>query len=89
MSEKNLSQIVNEINEQLRAHGKNAVHEVKMMNREGKTIGQIRYGYRPQYVFDAINEVLLPENWRYEVATKEIYDSTGGRRSKTFYPDHR
>ena len=73
MSEKNLSQIVNEINEQLRAHGKNAVHEVKMMNREGKTIGQIRYGYRPQYVFDAINEMLLPENWRYEVATKEIY----------------
>ena len=73
MSEKNLSQIVAEINEQLRAHGKNAVHEVKMMNREGKTIGQIRYGYRPQYVFDAINEVLLPENWRYEVATKEIY----------------
>lgn len=74
MSERNLSEIVKGINEQLRAHGKIAVQEVKMTNKEGKTIGQVRYGYRPQYVFDSINEVLFPENWRYEVLSKEIYE---------------
>jgi len=84
MSEKNLSRIVNEINEQLRAHGKKAVHEVKMTDREGKTIGQIKYGYRPQYVFDAINEVLFPENWRYEVLTKEIYEAQAVVEVKLF-----
>lgn len=84
MSEKNLSQIVNAINEQLRAHGKNAVHEVKMTDRNGNPIGQIKYGYRPQYVFDAINEVLCPENWRYEVLTKEIYEAQAVVEVKLF-----
>ena len=49
MSERNLSEIVKGINEQLRAHGKNAVQEIKMTDREGKTIGQIKYGYRPPH----------------------------------------
>ena len=84
MSERNLSEIVKGINEQLRAHGKNAVQEVKMTDREGKTIGQIKYGYRPQYVFDAINEMLFPENWRYEVLTKEIYETQAVVEVKLF-----
>jgi len=29
----------------------------------------------PDYVFDAVNKVLQPENWRYEVVSKEIYDN--------------
>ena len=70
---KTLSTIVDEINTTLRAYGKAAVQEVKM-TREGQVIGQIRYGYRPQYVFDAVNAVLLPENWRYEVMSKEIFN---------------
>ena len=45
------------------------------MMRNGQVIGQVRYGYKPQYVFDAVNSVLLPENWRYEVVSKEIYDN--------------
>ncbi len=44
------------------------------MMKDGKVIGQIRYGYKPQYVFDAVNSVLTPENWRYEVVCKEIFD---------------
>lgn len=44
------------------------------MMKDGKVIGQVRYGYKPQYVFDAVNSVLLPENWRYEVVCKEIFD---------------
>ncbi len=74
MSEKNLSQKIEEINAQLRAFGREAVQETKMM-KNGQVIGQIRYGYKPQYVFDAVNSVLLPENWRYEVVSKEIFDN--------------
>ncbi|MCP3892952.1 MAG: hypothetical protein GY702_29365 [Desulfobulbaceae bacterium] len=65
---------IEEINAQLRAYGREAVQEIKMM-KDGKVIGQVRYGYKPQYVFDAVNSVLLPENWRYEVVSKEIFDT--------------
>jgi hypothetical protein len=75
MSEsKKLTQQVEEINAQLRSFGRAAVQEIKMM-KDGQVIGQIRYGYKPQYVFDAVNSVLLPENWRYEVVSKEIFDN--------------
>ncbi len=75
MSEsKNLTKQVEEINTALRAFGRAAVQEIKMM-KDGKVIGQVRYGYKPQYVFDAVNSILLPENWRYEVVSKEIFDS--------------
>ena len=69
-----ISKQVEEINAQLRAYGRVAVQEIKMM-KDGKIIGQVRYGYKPQYVFDAVNSVLLPENWRYEVVSKEIFDN--------------
>ncbi|HFD31347.1 MAG TPA: hypothetical protein ENJ28_01345 [Gammaproteobacteria bacterium] len=69
-----IAQQVEAINAQLRAFGREAVQEIKMM-RDGQVIGQIRYGFKPQYVFDAVNNVLHPENWRYEVVSKEIYDN--------------
>ena len=69
-----IAQQVEAINAQLRAFGREAVQEIKMM-KDGQVIGQVRYGYKPQYVFDAVNNVLLPENWRYEVVSKEIYDN--------------
>ena len=75
MSEgKNLTKQVEEINAELRGFGRAAVQEIKMM-KDGKVVGQVRYGYKPQYVFDAVNSILLPENWRYEVVSKEIFDS--------------
>ena len=46
-----------------------------MTDRDGKTIGQVKYGYRPQYVFDSVNEVLGPENWRYELTREEIFEN--------------
>jgi len=64
---------VEQINVLLRAFGQVAVQENKMM-KDGKVVGQIRYGYRPQYVFDAVNYVIRPENWRYEIVSKEIFD---------------
>jgi len=69
-----IAQQVEAINAQLRAFGREAVQEIKMM-KDGQVIGQVRYGFKPQYVFDAVNNVLLPENWRYEVVSKEIYDN--------------
>jgi len=71
---RNLKEVVDEINAVLRAFGREAVQEIKMM-KNGQVIGQVRYGYKSQYVFDAVNNVLLPENWRYEVVSKEIYDN--------------
>ena len=63
------------INERLRSFGIESIQEIKMTDKEGKTIGQIKYGYRPQYVFDCVNEILGPENWRYELTKEEIYEN--------------
>ncbi len=63
------------INERLRSFGIESIQEIKMTDREGKQIGQIKYGYRPQYVFDSVNEILGPENWRYELTKEQIYEN--------------
>jgi len=63
------------INDRLRSFGIESIQEIKMTDREGKQIGQIKYGYRPQYVFDSVNEILGPENWRYELTKEEIYEN--------------
>jgi hypothetical protein len=66
---------INEINELIRSFGRNAVQEIKMKDKDGKVIGQIRYGYKPQYVFDAVNLIIEPENWRYELIKEEIFET--------------
>ena len=63
------------INERLRSFGKEAVQEIKMTDKNGQVIGQVKYGYRPQYVFDSVNEFIGPENWRYELIKEEIYEN--------------
>ncbi|SHO53468.1 hypothetical protein [Desulfopila aestuarii] len=72
MSE-NFSKKIEQINGRLRSFGREAVQEIKMM-KDGQVVGQVRYGYKPQYVFDAVNEILQPGNWRYEIVSKEIFD---------------
>ncbi len=72
MSDK-LCDKVTQINVLLRSFGRDAVQEIKMM-KDGQLIGQIRYGYKPQYVFDAVNTIIFPENWRYEIVSREIFD---------------
>ncbi|MBU1060564.1 MAG: hypothetical protein KJ804_19855 [Proteobacteria bacterium] len=83
MANENLFQKVTQINGQLRAFGREAVQEIKMM-KDGEVIGQVRYGYKPQYVFDTVNNVLQPENWRYEVVSKEIFDTQAVIEVKLF-----
>ena len=70
-----LQEQIDSINQRLRAFGIEAVQEIKMTDKGGNLIGQIKSGYRPQYVFDSVNEVLGPENWRYELTREEIFDS--------------
>ncbi|MCJ7602535.1 MAG: hypothetical protein MUO63_13680 [Desulfobulbaceae bacterium] len=70
-----LQEKINMINERLRSFGIEAVQEIKMTGKDGKVIGKIKYGYRPQYVFDSVNEFLGPENWRYELTKEEIFDT--------------
>ena len=70
-----LQEQIQAINQRLRAFGIEAVQEIRMPDRDGKTIGQVKYGYRPQYVFDSVNDVLGPENWRYELTREEIFEN--------------
>jgi len=79
-----LQEQINSINERLRSFGTEAIQDIKMTDREGKTIGQIKYGYRPQYVFDSVNEILGPENWRYELTKEEIFEPQAVAEIKLF-----
>jgi len=64
---------IKKINNILREQGKAVIQEKKMM-KNGKIIGKVQYGYKPQAVFDAVNAILGPENWTYEVHSNEILD---------------
>ena len=70
-----LQEQIQSINERLRTFGIEAIQEIKMTDKGGNVIGQIKYGFRPQYVFDSVNEVIGPENWRYELTKEEIFES--------------
>jgi hypothetical protein len=69
-----LKEKIDKINERPRSFGKEAVQEVKMTGKDGQVIGRVKYGYRPQYVFDSVNEILGPENWKHELTKEEIFD---------------
>ncbi len=79
-----LKEKIDSINERLRSFGKEAVQETKMTGKDGKVIGQVKYGYRSQYVFDCVNEVLGPENWRYELTKEEIFETQAVAEVKLF-----
>ncbi|MDD2465574.1 MAG: hypothetical protein PHI97_16375 [Desulfobulbus sp.] len=70
-----LQEQIQSINERLRTFGIEAIQEIKMTDKGGNVIGQVKYGFRPQYVFDSVNEVLGPENWRYELTKEEIFET--------------
>jgi hypothetical protein len=72
-----LTEKIHEINELIRSFGRAAVQKIDFG-------GQIRYGYRPQYVFDAVNQIIKPENWRYELIKEEIYENQAVAEVKLF-----
>lgn len=67
-------QKIEQINEILRAQGVSVIQEKKMM-KDGRVIGKVQYGYVPQAVFDAVNAVIGPENWTYEVHSNEVIEN--------------
>jgi hypothetical protein len=79
-----LTDKINAVNNKLRSLGIQAIQKIEMKDREGKIIGQVKYGYRPQYVFDSINEFLGPENWRYELTKEEIFENQAVAEVKLF-----
>lgn len=79
-----LKEKIDQINNRLRSFGKEAVQEIKMTDKNGKVIGQVKYGYRPQFVFDSVNEFLGPENWTYELTKEEIFDTQAVAEVKLF-----
>jgi len=79
-----LQEQIQSINERLRTFGIEAIQEIKMTDKGGNVIGQIKYGFRPQYVFDSVNEVLGPENWRYELTKEEIFETQAVAEIKLF-----
>ena len=72
-----LTEKIHEINELIRSFGRAAVQKIDFG-------GQIRYGYRPQYVFDAVNQIIEPENWRYELIKEEIFENQAVAEVKLF-----
>lgn len=64
-----LQNTIQNINDKLREQGADAVQEVAVPGREKK------YGYKPQFIFDAVNNVLGPENWTYDLLQEDIYDN--------------
>ncbi len=63
-----LTEKTSAINNMLRGFGSSAVQKIDFG-------GQVRYGYKPQYVFDAVNQIIGPENWRYELQKEEIFEA--------------
>jgi len=60
---------INAVNDLLQAQGRRVIQRIQIGNR------QAMYGYKPQFVFDAINEIFGPENWNYELHDNELFAS--------------
>ena len=65
---------IEQINDILRQQGKTVIQE-KKMKKDGRVIGKVQYGYIPQAVFDAVNQVIGPENWKYGVLDVAVHES--------------
>ena len=59
MDNRDFSQKIEQVNVILKNGGREVIQK--------KETGHVQYGYKPQYVFDAVNEVIGSENWRYEL----------------------
>ena len=58
---------IEQINNILRQQGKSVI--------QVKDVGRKQYGYIPQFIFNAVNQVIGPENWKYAVLNIEITEN--------------
>jgi hypothetical protein len=68
-SKESLSNNVIAINRILEGQGASIVQKILMPGN------RILYGYLPQAVFDAVNDVLKPEGWHYTVADPVVFEN--------------
>ena len=66
---------INQVNALLQSQGKSVVQKIQIGNKP------VLYGYKPQFVIDAINEIFGPENWQFELHDTEIFTSGEDGRS--------
>ncbi len=66
-SKKSFFERILAVNQELETFGKDAIQK--------KEFGNVQYGYKPQYVFDAVNRHIGPANWRWEVIGVDITGS--------------
>jgi hypothetical protein len=66
---------INQVNELLASYGKKAVQKIQVGNKP------VLYGYKPQFVIDAVNEILGPENWYFKLLNIELFNNPDEDRS--------
>jgi len=66
---------INQVNALLQSQGKSIVQKIQVGNRPAL------YGYKPQFVIDAVNEVIGAEHWNYQLHDTEIFTSGEDGRS--------
>ncbi len=60
---------IHQVNELLKAQGSQIIQKIQIGNRPAM------YGYKPQYVIDAVNEVIGIQNWHYKLHETDIFTS--------------
>lgn len=66
---------VNQVNELLESYGRKATQKIQVGNKP------VLYGYKPQFVLDAVNEIFGVENWYYILKDTELFDHPDEERS--------
>ncbi len=56
-----------EVNTLLEAQGSQIVQKIQIGNKP------VLYGYKPQFVIDAVNQIFGPQNWHYKLHDTELF----------------
>lgn len=60
---------INQVNTLLQSQGNRIIQKMQVGNRPAL------YGYKPQFIVDAVNEVFGPENWHYQLHDTDLFTS--------------
>ena len=66
---------INQVNTLLQSDGSFVIQQKQVGNQP------VMYGYKPQYIIDAVNEVFLPENWYFKLHEIELFATGDSDRS--------
>lgn len=66
---------INQVNTLLQSQGNRIIQKMQVGNRPAL------YGYKPQFIIDAVNEVFGPENWHYQLHDTDLFTSGDDEKS--------